>query len=78
MAHALEVPKTCYIEPKDDYEAQEIILSAGKSLGYDFLDINRMKGVLGNFYRENRKEDMILIIHNILNERNEGQRLCVE
>lgn len=51
MAVALGVAETCNLEEMTDERCREEILARGH-------DLNPMKGVIGTFYREHRKEDL--------------------
>lgn len=60
----LGVPGMCDIETMTNEKCQQEIIGRGK-------DLNPMKGIPGNFYRENRKEDLKRLVLEILGKKYE-------
>lgn len=65
MAVGLGVAESCDIEMTDK-KCKRLMLSSR-----DGLSLNPMKGIEGEFYRSNRKKDLLDVCLEILEERNE-------
>jgi hypothetical protein len=52
-----------------DENARKFLISIGKTLKGDDFTLNPMKGVKGEFYKDNRKEDLLSLCEELIREK---------